>query len=302
MSRIVVTGADGFIGSALVIELVIRGYDVISVVRRKPTAHLLSSSHIVSASEILDVKVPERIGMCDVWVHLAWHGTFGPDRSDPLVQIDNVNTFWKAMTSAAALNCHRFISAGSIMEIEERYDSREEDKYILRPDYNYALAKEFSKSILFSRARSLNMEGIWCVLSSVYGAGDTSSRLINYTLRSIMNGQEPSFSSAGQNYDFIYITDAVRAIISIIEDGKANSTYHLGSGKPAPLRSFLQTIQDNEAQDLVFHYGEGIVSGPDLPDRCFSIDKLHEDTGFKPEISFSEGIRMTRQWLESREA
>ena len=202
------------------------------------------------------------------------------------------------MVAAAEIGCKRFVGIGSIMELEHSFDFSGGVKYQNRKDYIYALSKTFTHAILFSESERIGIEGVWCILTNVYGVGDKSDRLINYTLNSLLSGEEPRFSKGTQLYDFVYITDAASAIVDASLKGKSYEDYLIGSGSAAPLRSFLETIHSQLAPHTAFHYGKIHGAGPDLPIEVFSIRKLCEHTGYKPQISFDRGIQIQYNWLK----
>ena len=303
MKRVVVTGADGFIGSVVVSQLRSRCYDVLAFVRKQPTKHDLNGAQLLT----LDLDAIDSLPQCidsrwNIMIHLAWRHTYGMARRDVQTQLCNIIDFRKCMDAAAEIGCERFVGIGSIMEMEHRFDTLEGIKYCYRQDYIYALSKMLTHAVLFSEAEKMGMDGVWCRLTNVYGVGDESSRLINYVLNSLLMGKEPKFSKGSQLYDFVYITDAARAIIDVALKGKSYEDYLIGSGAAAPLRCFLETIQCLLAPQTVFHYGDMIGAGPDLPSDIFSIQKLCDHTGYTMQIPFEEGIQMLYNWLKERSA
>lgn len=298
MKNVIVTGADGFIGSAVVLNLLGKKYNVLAVVRDHLLKHDLSSADIM----VLDLenirRLPEVVsGSWDTWIHLAWQGTYGADRADANVQLTNVSNFVECMNAASSIGCSRFIGVGSIMELENIASGYDSVKYLNRPDYVYASAKSFSQAILFTYSKSLKMDAIWCTLTNVYGVGDTSTRLINYAVTSAIYEKEPHFSCCTQMYDFIYITDVAEAIVSVALMGHSGESYLLGSGAVAPLRSFIEHIHRTLAPNLLFHYDDNTTPGPNLPESFFSSHKLYEHTGFLPKTDFGEGIVLLKKWL-----
>lgn len=301
MKRIVVTGADGFIGSAVVECLCSRGIEVLAIVRNNKLKHTLHNAQLLMVDMDFIDKLPQYVdGKWDAMIHLAWRGTSGNERKDASLQMRNIADFRKCMAAAAGIGCKRFVGIGSIMEIEHSFDSSYGAKYRYRQDYIYALSKALTHAILFAEADKMGLSGIWCILTNVYGVGDESNRLINYAIKSILAGEEPKFSKGDQLYDFVYITDVARAIVDVTLKGKSYEDYLIGSGKAAPLRHFLETIHCQLAPQVVFHYGDAPYSGPYLPCDAFSISKLCACTGYSPQISFETGLQMLYSWLKER--
>lgn len=302
MKRIVVTGANGFIGNVIVHQLQSQGFEILAISRSIPDFFSLPGIKSVKIDfdniENLPEKLHDKDDEWDVWIHLAWRGTYGQSRRDSDVQLQNLLDFKKCISVAKAIGCKRFVGIGSIMEIEHIMDTKTGEKYAQRGDYVYALAKNMSHAILFSQAEANGMDAIWCTLTNVYGVGDRSDRLINYVLNTILDGKEPVFSNAKQMYDFVYVTDAASAIITCALEGNSFEEYFIGSGQADSLRSFLEVIRNTLAPFSVFHYGALTTGGPNLPSKVFSIKKMQEQFNWCPKVTFKNGIKSLYNWLK----
>lgn len=95
-------------------------------------------------------------------------------------------------------------------------------------------------------------------------------------------------------YDFLYVTDAARAFAAIGEKGIDGKTYIIGSGKPRPLRNWLE-----EAMEVTGgrgNFGEIPFSGVSLTESDFDTSELEQDTGFCCRVPFAEGISRLWHW------
>ena len=110
-------------------------------------------------------------------------------------------------------------------------------------------------------------------------------------IKKIIDGSELKFTEGKQNYDFVYIDDVARAIRLILERGKNNNKYIIGSSSPRPLREYLEIINKTIAKDMLFQFGAVSYTGVNLPLSMFDCRNTQEDTGFKAEINFEDGIR-----------
>ena len=79
------------------------------------------------------------------------------------------------------------------------------------------------------------------------------------------------------------------------------SEYIVGSGGAKPLRSFLEELRMAVGNGLPFLYGDIPFTGVNLPLESFSTEKLNKDTGFKPKFDFTQGVKLTRDWLKEQE-
>jgi nucleoside-diphosphate-sugar epimerase len=97
------------------------------------------------------------------------------------------------------------------------------------------------------------------------------------------------------------VEDVARALIAIGQKGKPFHSYIIGSGKAAPLRSFIEKMGRSLAPEQPLLFGNVPYTGVQLSREIFSIESLQKDTKFVPQISFEDGIKRTMNWLRKAE-
>ena len=300
MESAIVTGANGFVGSALVRELLDNGMEVYAAVHGGNRSNLpdAKSLHVVdfdlSDAAGLTDKIP--FGACDTFYDFAWDGSAGPKRADVGLQLDNVRWTVDALRVSKELGCDRFLHAGSIMEHETMAAGYRDGN---RPGqgYIYGCGKVAAHIMCMAVAAEMGVDLVWLEITNAYGPGERSPRLVNTTIRKCIDGISPQFTSGTQNYDFVYIDDAARAFRLIGEHGEPFTEYLIGSSTARPLREFLMEMHDSIAPDLEFVFGDVPFTGVDLPLSYFDCSKTELDTGFRAQVSFAEGCRRTRDWI-----
>ena len=298
MKSAVVTGANGFVGRALTAELRQQGIRVLAIAREERELH--QDPQIVSVT--LDLAQLAQLPSLtqehwDVFYHLAWSGTSGEGRKDVTAQLFNVETSAQAVRTAKLLGCKCFIGAGSIMEREILAASAAPQ---VRPGcgHIYAAAKLAAHQISRCIAAELGMDHIWAVITNAYGEGEDSPRLLNTTLRNIIHNKALNFTSSTQNYDFIHVEDAARALRLLGQRGTPFAEYTIGSGGARPLKEFMEELCLAVAPDRTPNFGRVPFEGVSLPLETFDTALLCRDTGFVPEIGFREGVCRTMCYLE----
>lgn len=301
MQRAVVTGANGFVGSAVVKCLMTQGVEVIAVGHNDNFSRLDDALGLTKLSvELSDLKALQsdlHALKPDVFYHFAWQGSAGAARADVQLQLNNVQYTVEALELAAACGCRRFVGAGSIMEQESIAATYTPGS---KPALGciYSSAKVIAHSICMSMAVKFGIDLIWPEITNAYGVGELSPRMVNTTIRKVIEGIPPQFTAGTQNYDFVYIDDVARAFVLLGAKGKPFHTYVIGSGNPRPLRDFLVEMKDAIAPDLKFVFGNIPFSGTNLPLSDFDASAAERDAGFKAEVSFAEGVYRTKKWLE----
>lgn len=301
MKKAIVTGANGFVGTALCRELCNQGIKVIAVVRNKPgfinkTKDLPGLAVVrleLSQFRNLAETIPDRD--IDIFYHLAWEGSAGELRGDSDVQINNIRYACDTVKACADMGVKRFVFAASIMEYEINAVMETE----AAPGINtlYASAKTAADYMARAIAGSLGIDYIRAVISNIYGPGEISPRLINTSLKKMILGEHCAFSAGEQFYDFIYIDDAARAFAAIGEKGKANRIYYIGSQEQQKLKYFLIEMKNQVNPEMEIGIGELPFHGVSLSYEEFDRNAVREDTGFVPQFSFAEGIQNTVDWL-----
>lgn len=301
MKKAIVTGANGFVGTAVCNELARQGVNVIAIVRHpdEDICRIATNKRIrIVYCDLADFKkladiIPDRD--IDVLYHFAWIGSAGPLRGDADVQMNNVRYTCDTIKACTLLGCKRFVFASSIMEYE--INAIMETESIPEINTLYCSAKVAANYMARTIAGSLGVEYIRAVISNIYGPGEMSPRLINTSLRKMLNGEHCSFSKGNQMYDFIFISDAAKAFVAIGKTGISNRSYYIGSLEPKPLKEFLLEMRDCVNPAIYIGLGDLPFNGISLSYKEFDIKAVLNDTGFCPEIEFRDGIKKTISWL-----
>lgn len=302
MKKAIVTGANGFIGTALCKELSRQGISVIAVVRNEEenVSRIQSFRGLrIAYADLSEFKNLHEVISdrdIDVFYHLAWVGSAGPLRGNADVQFNNIKYTCDTVEACSKMNCKRFVFASSIMEYEIEAVMATD----ATPGINtlYSSAKVSADYMARTIAGSLGIDYIRAVISNIYGPGELSPRLVNTSIRKLLSGEHCAFSTGEQTYDFIYIDDAAKTFVAIGEKGISNRTYYIGSQNPRPLKEFLCELRDQVDANIEIGLGEIPFNGVSLTYNEFNIHAVKEDTGFVPTVSFAEGIQKTIKWIK----
>ena len=302
--KAIVTGANGFVGSALTKKLLNEGIEVVGIdlsfANSRLEPHKLLRTVDLSIDNIAQLKDVLKGEQFDLFYHFAWVGSAGPLRSDERVQTTNALWTVDCLKVAKELGCKKFICAGSIMEFEV-HDVMYAQESKPQPAYIYGVGKVLAHELSKPIANQIGIDLVWAYITNAYGVGEKSPRFINTTLRKIINNEPLEFTSGTQNYDFIYIDDVANAFYLLGLHGKANKGYMIGSGHARPLKEFIKEMCDANAGDNKPLFGNVPYTGVSTPLETFSIKELENDCGFSAKVSFAEGTKRTIEWLKEVE-
>lgn len=299
--RAIVTGANGFVGSALVRYLLKNNVETLAIdlqfTENRIPNHKRLTKITLSVEEIDSLCQKVDFGRYDVFYHFAWVGSAGSARMDERLQTQNALWTVDCLRTAKKLGCRKFICAGSIMEYEVQEVMYAQGSKPGMP-YIYGVGKVLAHELCKPIANELGIDLIWTYITNAYGVGELSPRFINTTLRKIINQEKLEFTSGTQNYDFIYIDDVANAFYLIGLHGKSNKGYMIGSGKAKPLKEFILEMCNENAKGNPPVFGNVAFTGVNVPLEVFSIKEIQRDCGFIATVSFAEGTRRTLQWLK----
>ena len=301
MRNVIVTGANGFIGKTLVKSLLEKGFHIVALDIRfdddlKNDPRIVCVNVLNKTLSELEKDIPKIDYLC--FFHLAWAGTSGPVRADYVMQLNNVKLTCDYVRLCKDIRCNRVIYASSINEMET-YEYLQSDDIEPSGGYIYGSGKLAAHLMGETVAKINGIEFIPVIITNIYGVGEKSARMIYTSINKLIHKEHCSFTAGYQTYDFIYLTDAINSIIAVAEKGKSFNRYYIGSGEPKPLREFLLEMRDIVDPKAEIGLGDIPFKGVDISYDQFDLKKVQRDTGYVNQVSFSEGIKMTAEYIRS---
>jgi UDP-glucose 4-epimerase len=292
-SRVMVTGATGFIGTALCKRLVNLGAVVHGVSR---TAHRNSTSQTRwRAADLTDAEAAIQLLTDirpDVVFHLASH--VSGDRSyvavKPTVR-DNLLTTTNLLTAACELGRPQVILAGSM----EEYAPGDPNAV---PGSPYAASK--TAAAMYGRMfhALYDLPVVHLRIFMVYGPGPQDiKKLVPYVTRSLLHEKPPSLSSGLREVDWVYIDDVVDAFVAAAGvPSAAGTTIDVGSGELVTIRTLVEELARLVGSDVELQFG-AIADRPLESRRTADLTPAREMLGWKPKTSLPVGLARTVAWF-----
>lgn len=297
MRRVIITGANGFIGSSLVSRMVADGIGVVAVDTAFPGNRLPDSDLITrvcaSAGISLGEKIPE--DEYDAFYHLAWKGVNGAEKSDPLVQGQNIQTALECAVLSQRIRARRYLCSGTVAE---NAVSCLPNLPHVAGGMLYGAAKHACRLMLETYCKSVGITFVWMQFGNVYGVGNRTGNLLSYVLERLLSGKEASFGPAAQPYDFVNVRDLVEAIYRLGFCANPRSCYYIGSGNPCLLRDVLARVGSLCGHPELILLGKRADDGIRYRSEMFDTRPLIADIGAYVSTDFDLGVQEMVDWLK----
>ena len=295
IKRVIISGATSSIGIALCEECVTNGIGVVAIIRPGSSKRsLLPDSNLIEIveSELSDYDSVDSEGMkADAFVHLAWSSTGGAAaRDNTYAQADNIQATLKAVDLAERCACKVFVGAGSQAEYG-RTNEVLTGNTECHPETAYGISKLCAGNLSRLMCRQKGIDHVWTRILSAYGPNCSNRTVISYTVETLLKGEKPALSDGRQVWDFIYISDVAKALLSCACSGIGGKTYVIGYGESKLLREYLEEVRDILCPDQDMGFGERPYNADAVMHLECDISELNADTGFVPTVDFEEGIR-----------
>lgn len=287
--RILITGADGFIGRHLTEEYAKNGFKVYAnVLKKNPITQIMEQYEnvMVVESSIRDIAkhIHEDV---DVLYHLAWMGVNANDRNNLTLQMKNIELSIQCVVEAKKLGVKKIIFPGSTSEY-----LYEEDKIGNNPKPNpknaYGSVKVAVRFLAKQLCKEEQIDFVYPIITGIYAADRKDNNVIFYTIRELLNNRVPKLSSCEQRWNYVHIEDAVRALFLLGVKKLSGEVYPIGSNENCLLKDYIMTIKKCIGSNIDISFGE---KNEEAGASCIDLTYISADTGFFPEIPFSSGIK-----------
>lgn len=314
MSRILVTGGAGFIGSNFVHYLVNETDHTVVVLdkltyagNRASLAGLPESRARFVQGDICDaVLVDQLFGEVDVVVHYAAesHNDNSLANPRPFLDTNIIGTY--TLLEAARKHNVRFhhISTDEVygdLELDDPERFSESTPY--NPSSPYSSTKAGSDLLVRAWVRSFGVQATISNCSNNYGPRQHVEKFIPRQITNVIRGVRPKLYGAGENVrDWIHADDHSSAVLTILEKGEIGQTYLIGADGEKNNKEVVELILTEMGQPADAY--DHVIDRPGH-DLRYAIDstKLRTELGWKPQFQdFEAGLAATIEWYRENEA
>jgi len=314
--KVVVTGASGFVGAAVVQALLAHGATVIQTSRHPAQGAVTHTTASIGRRAVWVLGAIEDGAFVDALIgqhqpdvvfHLAAQPLVGVARAHPAATFEtNIRGTWLLLDACRRLSpAARTVVASS----DQAYGPQRslpctEDQALAGRDI-YDVSKSCADLITTSFAHSYGLATGIARCSNIFGPGDLNfSRLIPGTMQAALRGQRPVIRSDGSPMrDYLFIDDMVRGYLLLAQGlqdpALRGQAYNFASGEPlsvlAMTRKALDAAGRPDLQPEVLS-----ESAAEVQDKALSIAAAGRDLGWQALAGTDQRLRETAAWYRAR--
>lgn len=297
MSRVVLTGASGFVGRQALASLLAAGHEVHALARTAPadaersaaTWHeidLLAGPEPRSADLLAEIA-PELL------VHLAWcaeHGVYWHSSEN----VRWVEASLALLRAFAASGGRRVVIAGSCAEYEWSRAVYPEDAP-LHPATLYGTAKNGLHLVAAGFAEQAGIALAWARLFFLYGPYEDPRRFVPSIVTALLRGEPAPMTDGLQRRDFLHVADAGAALAALAASELAGPV-NVASGEAVELRELAGLIGRLTERPELLRIGELPTREGEPAELRADVRRLREELGWQPALSLERGLEDTIAW------
>jgi UDP-glucose 4-epimerase len=296
VTRAIVTGGAGFIGSHLVDLLAARGYEIVVIDnfatgRRENIAHHADNPRVVVHDlDISDIaSVPGLFHGAHYVFHLAGIGDIVPSIERPLEYMRaNVSGTLAVLEASRGAGVKKVVYAASSSCYGLASELPTSETATIQAEYPYALSKYMGELAVLHWGNVYRLGVVSIRMFNVYGPRVRTTgaygAVFGVFLAQKVNGKPFTVVGDGtQTRDFVYVTDVARAFLLAAEaEGVTGEIFNVGAGKPQSVNRLIELIGGD-----VVH----VPKRPGEPDCTWAnIAKIQTVLGWSAEVTFKTGV------------
>jgi CDP-glucose 4,6-dehydratase len=313
---VLVTGAQGFVGSWLAERLLAEGARVVTLLRDAEPESRFHTDGIAERcvhvrADLVDYdSLVRALNEHDVRhvFHLAAQTIVGTANRSPLSTFEtNIRGTYGLLEACRSVGgVERVVVASSDKAYGQHDELPYREDFALKPTFPYDVSKACTDLIARSYAATYEMPVAVSRLANVYGGGDVNwSRIVPDTARALVEGRAPVIRSDGSpERDYMYVEDAVSAYLAIADSldrqelwGRA---WNAGTGKAVAVRELVDrliAVSGNDTQPEIA--GTGTPHG-EIDRQFLDSSAMRDELGWQARWSLDDGLRASWDWYSAR--
>ncbi len=296
-TRVLVTGASGFVGRWSLEPLLARGAEVHAVQRHAPPT---TAGVVAHAADLHDREAVEslmrRIKPTHL-LHFAWIATPGVY----LTSLDNplwLRSSLQVVDAFLANGGSRVVVAGTVAEYDWSAGVCSERTTPCRPATLYAACKHAQYEVLERWSAQAGFSFAEGRLFWTYGPEESPERLVPGMIHAGLSRRPFQLRYPAQVRDYLHVAD-VGAAFSALLASEVQGAVNIGSGEGVALSRLGEIVGEETGEGLIIQPGDDSANDP-APLVCAETSRLMRDVGFTPRYRLEQGIRDTVAWWKEQ--
>lgn len=301
MSKILVTGGAGFIGSHLVKRLVDDNHEVVVIdnllrgnkIETDVLKKILFHEGDVRDADLIDKLVKD----CDYVFHFA--AVLGVDivAEQPVetMEVEIIGTY-NIVQSALKHKVKKVLYASTSGIYSHTFsDKLFDEEMLVDPRTSYAQAKRYNEIYLRSQFEENGLESVSLRFFNIYGTRQDNRMVVpRFFEQALSNEDITVFDDGNQTRDFTYIDDAVEACIRLMEKSKKWEIVNIANEKEWRIIELAEVIKNltNTQSKVIFVEAPGKRRSYEVKRRVGSSAKLSEIANFQPKTKLEDGLKV----------
>lgn len=303
--RVLITGANGFIGSHI-LERMIEYNAELSIILRESSDLWRIEDYLGSVNVYYaDIRDLDDVSNCirkikpEIIFHMAAYGVDA--RKNNIYEAIDTNIIGTVnlLHAIGKIGCEKFVNTGTSMQYGNKEGFIDEESNYT-PNNIYGSTKAASTILAHQIANEMDIDITTIIPFGVFGEKEGSHKFFPQVILSVLNNKEVKLTPCMQQRDYCYVENIVDGFIMAAETGKTrNMILNIGSGVTLPLKYYVELIIKEMNMEAKVNYGALEYRKNDLWNPKVNIDRIKKVLGWYPKISLEEGIKMTVGWYKN---
>lgn len=304
--KVLITGANGFVGANLTRVLVSKGFEVVTLIRpgKEPWRLLDLGERIrVAYGDITDVNGIRKVlseHRPDGIINTAIYGGYHYQKDEDNIYRTNLDGTRILLDESIKFGFKWFINTGSSSEYGEKGVPMSESDYA-EPIDSYGISKLASSLYCKAKAKQFSLPIFTLRLFSIYGYLEEPHRLIPYLMTSKIKEKTAQLNSPDSVRDFTFIEDVSEAYLKTIENSQklpSGEILNIGTGESTRISEVVQSFSEVLEQELPVAWSrqQGRISD-NFSKWAADISKAKNLLSWEPKNNLKSGLAKTYKWF-----